>query len=288
MGSHHLACEEKHMVEAVGQQQTVPPSIPLAFVTGASSGIGASFARQLAQRGYNLIVLARRTDRLKALGDELQHTFGIHTEMVVADLATAEGISRAVAVASSNDLDLVVNNAGFGGYSRFVDADPAVLEALVSVHILAPLHITRAALPRMLQRDKGAVINVASILALSGPVPPRPGMPFRSTYSATKAFLLTFTQALAHELQGTGVRVQACLPGLTATEFHLVQGIDVGSTTDRMDPDDVARASLKALETGELVCVPGLEDRSLLVRLEEIQQAVLAGSRNSRLASRYL
>lgn len=275
------------MDEAVTASRPASPSRPLAFVTGASSGIGRSFAWQLAQAGYDLVVLARRGDRLRALATELRQLYGAHSEVVVADLATQEGIAQAVAVAGSNDLDLVINNAGFGGYRRFAEADPAVLQGLVSVHILAPLHITRAALPHMISRGKGAVINVASVLALSGQVPPRPGMPFRATYSAAKSFLLTFTQALAQELQGTGVRVQVCLPGLTATEFHLVQGIDAGAVGDKMDPDDVARASLKALAMGELICVPGLEDTSLLQRLEEAQQAIFMASRSPHLASRY-
>ena len=260
-------------------------SRPLALVTGASAGVGQSFAEQLAASGHDVIVVARRRERLEALAQRLGAAHGAQVEVLVADLASEAGVGTVAARAAAAPLDLLVNNAGFGGYRRFIELDPAVADGLLSVHVRAVVQVTRAALPGMVQRGRGGVITVGSLLALSGPVT-EAFFPQRAVYAAAKAFQLTFTQVLANELAGTGVRVQACLPGVIKTEFHEVQGMDM-SKVPRMSADDVARAALTGLRLGEVVCAPGLEETDAIQRLDEAQRATLSVSRAPALATRY-
>jgi uncharacterized protein len=262
-------------------------SRPLALVTGASAGIGQSFAEQLAAAGHDLIVVARRRDRLQALAARLHAAHGAGVEVLAADLGTGDGVDAVAVRAAAAPLAVVVNNAGFGGYRPFVELDPAIADQLLSVHVRAVVQITRAALPGMVARGAGGVINVASLLALSGSVPPGPFLPHRAVYAAAKSFLLTFTQILAGELGGTGVRAQVCLPGIVKTEFHEVQGIDTTKMPPRMSADDVARASLAALAKGDVVCVPALDDMEALQRIADAQRAVMAVATTPALSSRY-
>jgi short-subunit dehydrogenase len=260
-------------------------SRPLALVTGASAGIGQSFAVELAQAGHDLIVVARRRERLEELAQRLGAAHQAKVTVLVADLATAEGVEAVAARAAAEPLALLVNNAGFGGYRRFAELDPKVADDLLSVHVRAAVQVTRAALPGMVARKSGGIISVASLLAFSGRVTGG-FFPPRAVYAGAKAFLVTFTEILANELADTGVRVQVCLPGVVATEFHEVQGMDL-SKVPRMSPDDVARASLAGLRLGEVVCVPGMEDASPLQKIAEAQQAALTNSRSTAPASRY-
>jgi short-subunit dehydrogenase len=262
-------------------------SRPVALVTGASAGIGQSFAERLAHDGYELIVVARRRDRLEALAKRLSKAHKTDVQILVADLSTAAGIAAVCARAASDPVDLLVNNAGFGGYGPFLELDPTVAEELIAVHVRAVVRVSRAALPGMVKRGRGAIVNISSLLALSGAALPGNAMPLRAVYGGAKAFLLTFTQLLAEELAETSVRVQVCLPGIVKTEFHEVQWLEATKIPPRMKPDDVVRASLKALAKGELLCVPPLEDVAPLQRLEEAQRAVMAVIRTPDLATRY-
>ncbi|HXT95035.1 MAG TPA: SDR family NAD(P)-dependent oxidoreductase [Polyangia bacterium] len=260
-------------------------SRPLALVTGASAGIGRSFAQQLAGSGHDLIVVARRRERLEALASELTAAHQAKVEVLVADLATEAGLAAVAARAAAAPLALLVNNAGFGGYRRFVELDPKVADELLSVHVRAVVQVTRAALPAMVARQQGGVITVASLLAFSGTVTGG-FFPARAIYAGAKSFLVTFTQILASELADTGVRVQVCLPGVVATEFHEVQGMDL-SKVPRMSADDVARAALAGLRLGEVLCAPGMEDAAPLQKIGEAQQAALAAARATTPAARY-
>jgi uncharacterized protein len=260
---------------------------PLALVTGASAGIGQSFAERLAHDGFDLIVVARRRDRLQALAKRLGAEHKTDVSVLVADLSTAAGIAAVAARAAAEPLELLVNNAGFGGYGPFLEIDPQTAEDLIAVHIRAVVQVSRAALPGMVQRERGGIVNVSSLLALSGSAPGGNFMPFRAVYAGVKAFLVTFTQVLATELAETKVRVQVCLPGIVKTEFHEVQGFDTSKMPPRMSPEDIARAALAGLARGEVVCVPALEDVAALQRLEEAQRAVLAVARTPDLAARY-
>ena len=263
-----------------------PGSRPRALITGASAGIGAAYAERLARDGYDVILVARRRDRLEALAERLRREADAHAEVLEADLTDPGALARVEARAAGDEsLALLVNNAGFGGYGPFVQVDPEVIDGLIDVHVRAVARLTRAALPGMVRRRAGGVINVASLLAVSGPVPPDP-LPHRATYAGAKAFIVTFTQALAGELTGTGVNVQVVLPGLVATEFHTVLGMDL-SARPRMTAADVVTASLAAFARGEVTCVPALEDASLLERLAEVQRSVLKTATTPTLAGRY-
>jgi uncharacterized protein len=248
---------------------------PRALVTGASSGIGAAFAEQLAAVGHDLVVVARRESRLRELAGRLGREHGADVTVEVVDLASAPGLERLAAMAAGLELDLLVNNAGFGAYMPFLQLDPARAEELVRVQVLAPTLLARSVLPGMVERRRGAVINVASTLAFSGGISGS-WLPARATYAATKSYLVTLTQILAAELEGTGVTVQVLCPPTTATEFHDIQAIDV-SRVDRMSATDVARASLAALSRREVICLPALADPQLLADWSAAATRLLRG-----------
>jgi short-subunit dehydrogenase len=257
------------------------------FVTGASSGIGEAFARQLAADGWDLAIAARRGDRLRALAARLASEHGVRVQTHVADLADPGDLADLEHVIAAAGPDLLVNNAGFAGYREFSQADPAVVSGLVAVHVMAVTRLARAAVPAMVARGSGAIINVASLLAFSGSLPAQP-LPYRAVYAAAKAFQVTFTQALAGELAGTGVQVQACCPGLVDTEFHALAGRDLtGAPFPLMRPDEVAGASLTGLRLGEVICIPGLDDASMIDAVSQAQQALLLAAVSSPLAERY-
>jgi short-subunit dehydrogenase len=226
-----------------------------ALITGSSSGIGAAFARRLAAQGFNLVLVARREERLRAMATELERKYSIHTEVLVADLSGTAGIERVEKrVGELEDLALLINNAGFGASGDFAETDIHDHLNMIQVHVVASARLTRAALPGMIARGRGAVINVSSVVGFA----PIPG---HATYSATKAYLIFFSAALHAELRGTGVQVQALCPGFTRTEFH--DKLDE-KKFDRtaipgvlwMNADDVAALSLAALSGGQAVYVP--------------------------------
>jgi uncharacterized protein len=248
-----------------------------ALVTGASAGIGEAFAERLARDGYDLILVARRGDRLESIAERLAKESGAGIEVFALDLTNAADLAKLEKAAASDDgLSLLINNAGFGGYCPFVELDPRVAEELIDVHVTATVRLTRAALPGMIARGRGAIVNIASLLAFSGTIPADP-LPHRATYAAAKSFMVTFTQTLAGELAGTGVRAMVCCPGVVKTEFHEVQGMDL-SHVPRMSSEDIVTATLAGLELGEVVCVPALEDASLVDKVGETQRALLGGA----------
>ncbi len=229
----------------------------IALITGASSGIGAAFARHLARPGCRLILTARRLERLQALAAELEQS-GAQVETLAADLGTEDGI-RALeqSILREPQLDLLINNAGFGIHGPFFSLPLQEQAEMLRVHAEAPFRLTHAALPGMLARKKGAVINVSSVGAFRRSA--------RSVmYSATKSFLTAFSEALNKGLRGTGVKVQALCPGYTRTEFHVARESMVNVKTQNipaflwMEPGKVASASLKALERDQCLVIPGL------------------------------
>jgi short-subunit dehydrogenase len=263
-------------------------SRPLALVTGASSGIGAAFADRLARDGYDLVVVARRKERLEALSAQVHKAHGSKAEVLVADLASAPGVASLEARLSRGDVALLVNNAGVSGYKPFAQLATSTLDELVAIHISAVSHAVRAALPGMIAAKRGGIINIASLLGLSGTLPPNP-LPFRATYGAAKAYLIAFTQMLAGELKETGVKVQVCLPGVVTTEFHdfLPPEARQRLQTMAMKAEDVVRASMSALARSEVVCVPGLDDAAALEAIGEAQRAVMSAANRPQLAARY-
>jgi short-subunit dehydrogenase len=270
-------------------------AVGTALVTGASAGIGADYARRLAADGHDLVIVARRADRLEKVRRELRSAYDVSVEPLVADLAHADDLSKVVSRAASDDIALLINNAGISGYALLHEAEPAVLNAVLQLNVVAPTLLTRAALPGMLRRDSGAVINVASLLAFAGALPPGP-LPERATYAGSKSYLVTFTRTLAGEVDGTGVRVQVVCPGYTDTEFHLTRTSDPvadeaaaakAEEPHAMPSTDVVAASLLGLERGEVVCIPGLDDVTAIDDLAEVESRLRAGSR-PQAAQRYL
>ena len=228
----------------------VPPSVP-ALVTGASSGIGEDFARQLAARGHDLTLVARRADRLHALAKTLRHDHGIRVMVHPADLETPAGRAPVAHMLRTKGPWLLVNNAGFGSRGRFVDLDPDRELAEVQLNVVALHEFTAAVLAGNVAAGRGAVVNVASTAAYQP-------IPHMATYAATKAFVLHFTEAIAEELHGTGVRALALCPGPTRTEFDGVA--EVESLLDKSIPmtsEAVVRSALGALDAGHAICVPG-------------------------------
>ncbi|GGW11681.1 short-chain dehydrogenase [Streptomyces capoamus] len=262
-----------------------------AVVTGASSGIGTEYALRLAGRGRDLVLVARRAERLDALARRLREEAGVGVETIVADLARPPDLARVADRVAADDVGLLVNNAGVNGYGPFHEADPALLTRVIDVNVVAPTVLTRMAVPGMLARGRGAVVNVASLLAFAGDLPPDP-LPYRAVYGGTKGYVVTFTRTLAAELAGTSVRVQVVCPGLTATEFHLGTGRVPVPGEARVHDDggmpaaDVVTASLAALAAGEVFCVPGLAESAAAARLADAESALRDGS-GVTLAPRY-
>jgi uncharacterized protein len=253
----------------------------LALVTGASSGIGRAFAVRLAAEGYDLVAVGRRRERLEELATSIAD---VKIQTLVADLSRDEGIEEVAELCASQPLTMLVNNAGVAHYMPITQLPADKANELVHVKVVAPTMLVRAAVPGMIERGEGSIINVAGMIAFSGPAP-QDMLPRRAIYAGTLAHLVTMTQVLHEELKTEGLKVQVVCPGLVATEFHERQGLDL-SAVPRMSADDVVTASLRGLELGEVVCAPGVEEASLL---EAVFQADLAafGGQSTRLAERY-
>jgi len=256
----------------------------LALVTGASAGIGQAFARRLGTDGYNLVVVGRRRERLEELAAELPN---VSVRPLVADLGTDSGVKAVAEVCAAEDLSMLVNNAGVAHYGPFAQLPADKAHELLHVKIVAPTMLTRAAVPRMVARGEGTIINVSGMLAFGGRaslenVPPQL---WRAVYTGTLAHVVALSQVLHEELKSHGLRVQALCPGVVATEFHQRQGFDL-SALPRMSADDVVTASLRGLTLGEIVCAPGVEKRDLL---DAVFQANLAAfsAQAPNLAERY-
>jgi short-subunit dehydrogenase len=226
-----------------------------ALVTGASSGIGAEFARQLAGQGYSLVLVARRKEKLEALGKEIQDKHAVAVEILPADLAREEEIQAVEKrIGELGRIEMLVNNAGYGIPGRFYESNIERQLDMISVHVIASVRLARAALPQMIEQRRGGIINVSSMSAFI----PSAGV----TYSSTKAYLVKFSQALQFELEGTGVRVQALCPGFTYSEFHDTPQY---SRFDRkqipaflwLSAVTVVSESLRDLERDKVICIPG-------------------------------
>jgi short-subunit dehydrogenase len=237
----------------------------------------------------DVILVARRRERLEALARRLQEQERVNAEVLVADLARPEGLRAVEArIAGEPALELLVNSAGFGGYMPFMSLDPDRAEELIHVQVLAVTRLTRAALPGMIARGRGAIVNVSSLLAFTASMA-SPPLPHRATYAGTKAYVTVFTQILQNELEGTGVQMQALCAGIVQTEFHERVGIDPARypATAVMKPEDLVAASLEGLRLGEVVCVPGLEDPGLWAQRQEIERQIFTQSRRGAVAARY-
>lgn len=241
----------------------------LAVVTGAAGGLGSSFANQLAERGYRLLLVDRRQKELNELCQSLKARHGTEAEPWAVDFCNRDELEQLGGrLEQAADLALLVNNAGFGAFDYFVDTEARYLVDMAQVHVVAPTILTRAALPGMLERNRGAVINVSSVSAwfLSA---------CNVQYSATKCYLAAFTSALAQELRGTNVHVQVLCPGFMRTDFHRAEsmkGFHARCTPVSylwMSADEVASCSLRKLGSKQVIVIPGLTYR-LLGRLAQM------------------
>jgi len=226
-----------------------------ALVTGASSGIGAAIATSLAKRGHALTLVARRQDRLTELANDLHEDYGVRAGVIACDLADPAERDRLAAKLTELGLDVevLVNNAGFGFAGDFIEADRERQVEMVRVNCETVVDLTGRYVPEMVQRGRGATINVASTAAFQ----PLPGS---TTYAATKAFVLSFTEALHEELKGTGVTATALCPGPVRTEFMDASGIERADSTPNfvwMSAEDVGEEAVKAAEAGKRAVVPG-------------------------------
>ena len=245
-------------------------SRPVALITGPTSGLGAGYARRFARDGYNLILVARDVDRLVDLAAELRAAHGIDVEVLPADLSDA-GDRDKVCARLAAGVQVLVNNAGFGTSGELWSTDPALLQRQLDVNVTAVMHLTRAALPSMRAAGKGSVINIASVAGLlSGR---------GSTYSASKAWVVSFSEGLANGLAGTGVGVHVVCPGFVRTEFHQRAGIDMASIPGPLwlSVDDVVTESLADVAKGKVVSIPGLQYKVLTTAGRMVPRELVRG-----------
>jgi uncharacterized protein len=225
-----------------------------ALVTGASSGIGESFARLLAAGGCDLVLVARRADRLNDLAAGLRDAHKVDVTVLPADLTTDEGIEVVAGRLSGAPTELLVNNAGRSARGNFAEQPPELVDAQISLNVRALARLARSAVGGMLERGHGGILNVSSMSGFA----PSPGT---AVYGATKAFVTSLSESMHAELAGTGVHVTALCPGLTRTEFHAANNVDPGYLPKLawLDADDVARAGLDAVAAGRAVAVPSVQ-----------------------------
>ncbi|XAH22118.1 SDR family oxidoreductase [Xylophilus sp. GW821-FHT01B05] len=263
---------------------TNPSSRKVALVTGASSGIGAVYADRLAARGYDLILVARRADRLEALAAAVSKAHGIKAEAIVADLTNAQDLARVEAVLSTNgDLRVLVNNAGLARLAPAAQMPANDVGSQIALNITALTRLTQAVLPAFIARNEGVIVNIASVLAVHS-------LPISAIYSGTKAFVLQYSRGLQEELAGTGVKVQLVLPASTATEIWDLSGVPLAALNQDalMTTEHMVDAALAGLDQGETITWPSVADASLWEKYEAARSGLFAGSQAGAPAPRYL
>jgi len=252
------------------------------LVTGASSGLGAEFARQLAARGSDLVLVARSADRLAALADELRLRHRVAVTTLPADLSLADEVGRVVSATATTEVGVLVNSAGFGTYGTFADLDAGREHDEVMVNAMAAVDLTHAVLPGMLARRRGGIIMVASSIAFQP-------SPRQAVYGATKAFALAFSEALWAETRGSGVRILALCPGPVATGFFASLG-DQAATSSIIyrrtaDPADIVKAGLRGFDHDTMTVIPGLRTRLLAQGHRFLPRTVMARMTGKMLAA---
>jgi uncharacterized protein len=230
----------------------------LTLITGASLGIGRSFAEKLAARGDDLVLVARDATRLRNLADRLIAEHDVQVDVLSADLTASDGIKSVEAVLSdpTRPVDVLVNNAGFGTFGEFADLPINREIDEIELNVVALVRLSHAALPGMIERGRGGIINVSSMASFQP-------MPHNAIYGATKAFVTSFSHALHEEARGSGVNVLVLCPGFTRTDFQATAGIDSSAVPSFlwMSAEAVAESAVNAFEHGHVECVPGLANR---------------------------
>lgn len=256
----------------------------IAVVTGASSGIGAVYADRLAKRGYHLVLVARRAERLQALAARIEQEHGVRVECLVADLATEQGQASVEHLLASNAaISVLVNNAGI---ARLAPIANGVLQdslSQIALNITALTRLTHAVLPGLLARNEGVIINLASVMAVNS-------LAVSSVYSGSKAYVLAFSRGLQQELAGTAVRVQAVLPAATATEVWDQSGVPLSALDPQtvMATDVLVDAALSALDQGEDITWPSVADTKVIEGFEAARTALFSASQTGQVAPRLL
>lgn len=257
-------------------------STKTALITGASSGLGAVYAQRLAARGYNLVLVARRADRMEKLATELQQAHAVSVRSIAADLTADADTARIEQLLRNEQIDLLVNNAGMGPAATTADMSDADAAATLTLNVTALMRLTRAALPGMRARKSGAIVNVGSVLAFGA-------FPATTLYSATKAFVLTYSQGIQQEVKDDGILVQAVLPAGTITEFYEAAGMSIDNF-DRsvfMAAEQLVDAALVGFDSREKVTLPSVHDLDLWNTYETARQTLFGGTQNGSPAARY-
>lgn len=243
-----------------------------ALITGASAGLGVTFARRMAQAGHDVVLVARRADRLRQVAEGITRDYPVRAEILAADLATDEGVARVVEFIRGAELEVLINNAGFGTGGLFFEAELSGQEQMHRLHVLATMRLTHAALKKMVAQGKGAIINVSSVAAFATAVG-------SVSYGSTKAWINAFTLGLAAELQAVGspVKVQALCPGFTVTEFHDAMGMDRALIPRWLwlPAESVVDTSLRALDRGQVIAVTGWQYKLLVGALKAVPSGLL-------------
>ena len=256
----------------------------VAVVTGASSGIGRVYADRLAKRGYDLILIARRKERLEVLSQELQQKYGIEAEALVADLSVEADLKRVGdAIAVDERITMLVNNAGTATLKPSIDLPRELVDNLIAVNAKSVTHLSLAVLPKFVKRNSGILVNLGSVLSFFA-------TSISTSYSATKAHVMLFTIGLRDELANTGVRVQLVLPASTDTEIWDIAGIGGVKKLDPatvMSAEDCVDAALAGLDAGETVTLPSIEDTNLWANFDHPRLMMAKASQTGRPASRY-
>jgi uncharacterized protein len=254
-----------------------------ALITGASGGIGAIYADRLAKRGYGLILVARNQKRLEALAKRLKDETGRSVETIAADLNDKVDLARIETTLRTNaSITLLVNNAGVGATGPLLESDIERMDKMIRLNVGALTRLTYAAAPGFVARGGGTIVNISSSVAISPES-------LNGVYGASKAFVLAFSQSLNHELAGKGVRVQAVLPGATATEFWDIAGLPVRNLPAEivMSAEDTVDAALAGLDQGEIITIPSLPDKAVWDLFDAARHAISAKLSSAVPARRY-
>jgi uncharacterized protein len=259
------------------------PNKPVAVVTGASAGIGAVYAERLASRGYDLILVARRAERLEALSSKLGIAHGTKVEVVEADLTKDADVARVETVLKGNPaIALLVNNAGNSTLAPVAQTSEEDAAAMVALNVTALTRLTHAILPAFLTRNKGAIINVASVLSFHS-------LQISAIYSGTKGYVMNFSRGLQQELAGTNVRLQLVMPASTATELWDLSGVPLASLNQAavMSSENLVDAALAGFDKGESITLPSVADASLWDKFDEARATLFAATQTGEPAPRY-
>lgn len=254
-----------------------------ALITGASSGIGRVYAQRLADRGHDLVLVARRADRLETLAAELKSAHSVEVRIVPADLTAEADLVRIEQLLASDAIDILINNAGTGPVASTADLSDADAISTLALNVAALMRLTRAALPGMRSRKSGTIVNIGSVLAFHA-------MPVTTLYSATKAFVLTYSSGIQQEVQADGILVQAVLPAGTVTDFYETAGVSITDFDPAvfMTAEQLVDAALAGMDRREEVTLPSVHDETLWTTYDTARAQLFGGTQNGSPAPRYL